>query len=481
MDLTGPLLDVIAFHPGDPQAFPFFEMPPKSALQRSSALLRMLSAVDDGWQLTKTGEALARLPLSPRAGRVLLAAAARGVLEEAALAVALLEDDRTFERGDAATRTDSDIGEQVARFEALLDHGQLRGPLVEAKRARDDLLRAARDLPQGPLAATRARALKAALLAGFPDRLCRRRRSGEADAVMVGGRGVRLARESGVLDAGLFLALHLTGGPGNSSLVRVAEAVDLDLLREVLPEQLSTSDEAVFDEDRGAFVGVRRTRFWDLVIEERSGVPVDPAAVAQSLAHAFSERFERLFRPDDDAVRLRDRIRFAAFALADADGWPDVSNAAIQAWLPELCEGKRTLDDVARINWQQVFEEKLSWQQRRLLDEVVPDRIEVPTGNHIRVDYGPALTEGGAPILAVRLQELFGLLDTPRVARGRIVVVLHLLSPGYKPVQVTKDLRSFWQNGYPEVKRELRARYPRHSWPEDPLTAEPTARARRRP
>jgi ATP-dependent helicase HrpB len=161
--------------------------------------------------------------------------------------------------------------------------------------------------------------------------------------------------------------------------------------------------------------------------------------------------------------------------------WPALGDDDIALWLPELCMGKRTLDDVKKLNWSSAILERMPWELKRVLDEEVPARLEVPSGSFIAVDYTSALDDGGAPTLAVRLQELFGLEETPTVARGRVPVVLQLLSPGYKPVQVTRDLRSFWRGAYVEVKKELRARYPKHSWPDDPLTAPPTARARRRP
>lgn len=296
---------------------------------------------------------------------------------------------------------------------------------------------------------------------------------------MVGGRGVRQLADSGV-DAPLFLALSLEG-KGAAAGVRVAEAVDEALLRAVFPTRVTTTNEAILDEDRGAFSGVRRTRFADLILEEKSGVAVDDDAVAVGLATAYAERFDRLFSPTDEALALRNRLRFAARVLSD-DALPVVDDDALKALLPALCatlvgKGRRRLEDVTNIDWRAVIEGELSWSQKQLLDEEVPARLSVPTGNALKVDYGPAL-DGGSPVLAVRLQECFGWLDTPRVARGRVPVVLHLLSPGYKPVQVTTDLRSFWQRGYLEVKKELKVRYPKHSWPEDPLSATPVAKGR---
>ncbi|MDP2344148.1 MAG: helicase-related protein [Deltaproteobacteria bacterium] len=290
-ELSRVLLDVALFTNACPRAFRFFEAPPKANMEQALGLLHLLGALDDAGKPTAHGAELARLPLSPRAAAVLLAAAHEDIVDDAALAMALLEDDRALSqlqpRGQAV-RTDSDL--QVL-LERAMDDSRLREVHASAKELQ-------RLVPSSSSAASGAPALrlKRALLAGFPDRLCRRRRSGEAEAVMVGQRGVRLASESGVVDAELFLALSLEG-QGASSLVRVAEAIDIGMLTAVSPHALRTVDEAILDEERGAFTGVRRTRFADLIISEKSGVAVDDDALALGLAAAFADRFERLFRP----------------------------------------------------------------------------------------------------------------------------------------------------------------------------------------
>ncbi|MCC7070450.1 MAG: ATP-dependent helicase HrpB [Deltaproteobacteria bacterium] len=466
-DLARVALDVLAFHPGPLTSFAFFERPTDAALTRAIDLLALLGALDDSRErLSQRGRRLAELSVQPRTGVLLLEGARFGYPGEAALWAAVLDDDRAWPRDEARTVTDSDLA------------------LFAVRRLPEDVRRAARDLarhvraPAGLPALDEESARRRALLAAFPDRLCRRRRAGEPDAAMVGGRGVRLARESGVRDASLFLALALEGGDRSAARVRVAEAVTLDDVRAVLPHLVTTADEAVFDEARGALAGVRRTRVADLIVEEKGGLAVDPSMAALALARAYAADFTRHFQPDDESARTLARLRFAARALPD-EAWPPVDDAGLISLLPALCTGKRTLDDAKKASWKGALLDRLTWAQRKLLDEEVPPRLEVPTGNHIGVDYQPAL-EGGAPVLAVRLQELFGLTETPRVAKGRVPVVLHLLSPGYKPVQVTSDLASFWRSGYAQVRGELRARYPKHSWPDDPLTAPPTARAKPR-
>ncbi|MBI1949128.1 MAG: ATP-dependent helicase HrpB [Deltaproteobacteria bacterium] len=466
-DLARVALDVLAFHPGPLASFAFFERPSDAALKRAVALLSMLGALDhSGERLSERGRRLAELPVQPRTGALLLEGARLGHPAEIALFAAILEDDRSWPREDARTATDSDVA------------------LIAERRLPEEVRRAARDLarqvraPTGLPAVDDETARRRALVAAYPDRVCKRRRAGEPEAAMVGGRGVRLSKESGVKDAELFLALALEGGDRTAARVRVAEAIALEDVRATLPHLVTTADEAVFDEGRGALAGVRRTRVADLIVEEKSGLPVAPEAAAAALAEAFVADFARRFRPDDETARTLARLRFAALALPEVQ-WPPVDEAGLKALVPDLCVGKRTLDAVAAADWKGALLGRLSWADRKLLDHEVPPRLEVPTGNHLTVDYQPAL-EGGAPVLAVRLQELFGLTETPKVAKGRVAVVLHLLSPGYKPVQVTSDLASFWRVGYPEVRGELRARYPKHSWPDDPLTAAPTARGRPR-
>lgn len=467
-DLAPVLLDVLSFHPGDPREFGFFERPSQRALDKALALLEMLGAVTIEHmtaRLTPLGRSIAALPVHPRTAAMLLAGGAGGDVEELCLAAALLEDDRAWPREPARTSTDSDLMTAMEAFD------ERRTPSHrDAARVRDDLRRLVRKHACGDAP------LKEALLRAFPDRLCRRRRPGTPDALMVGGRGVALGRESGVLawDADLFLALALEGD-GASARVRIAEAVSLRDVEQALPNLVERRDEAIFDDDRGALAGVRRTRVAGLVVEEKAGIAVSAEAAAQALADVIASDVSRHLPLDERARHALDRLAFARKHLAD-DAWPEGDD--VLAVLPELCLGKRTIADVAKADWAQAILGRLSWTQRKLLDEEVPPRLEVPTGNMITVDYGSAAAAGGAPVLAVRLQELFGLVDTPKIARGRVPVVMHLLSPGYKPVQVTTDLASFWRNTYAEVKKELRARYPKHAWPDDPLTAAPVAKGR---
>ena len=184
-------------------------------------------------------------------------------------------------------------------------------------------------------------------------------------------------------------------------------------------------------------------------------------------------------RADADAAQTIARLRLATQYLSE-ERWPDASEDGLRALLPELCATRRSLEELRRVDWGAELLGRLDGRQRALVDRELPERLQVPSGSRVRVDYASTLASGGGPVLAVKLQELFGLAESPRLARGRLPVTLHLLAPNGRPVQVTQDLASFWKNGYAEVRRALRGRYPKHPWPEDPWTAVPTARAKPR-
>ena len=229
-------------------------------------------------------------------------------------------------------------------------------------------------------------------------------------------------------------------------------------------------EEAVFLEEQGAVSGVHRSLYRDLVLAEKPSNKVAPESLAQCLAEQAAPQFERIFQPNKAARDFWFRLHFASKYMPE-ENWPDVSEAGLCARLPELCMGKRKLADLQKLDWHQVMSTGLSWKSRKVLDEQVPERLAVPSGSLVRIDYEPAFGDGGLPVLAVRLQEVFGWTETPTVVRGRVPILCHLLAPNMRPAQITRDLRGFWNQTYAEVRKELRQRYPKHSWPEDPWTA----------
>ncbi len=281
-------------------------------------------------------------------------------------------------------------------------------------------------------------------------------------------------------EAELFVCVELDrgrAGERSEALVRQASAIAAEWLP---AEGLRTADEAVFDPERERVVGRRRTCYRDLVIAEADCDP-GPEEAARILAAAAGERLERaLPLADREVASFLARVRSLGGWMPEL-GLPAFDGDELRALLPALAAGKRSFAELRRAPLLAVLRGALDHRQQRALENNAPTHVAVPSGSRVRLRYEAGeLREAGPPVLAVRIQELFGLEETPAVAGGRVPVVLHLLAPNYRPQQVTRDLASFWRRTYPEVRKELRARYPRHAWPEDPLAAEPERRPKRR-
>jgi ATP-dependent helicase HrpB len=295
---------------------------------------------------------------------------------------------------------------------------------------------------------------------------------------MVGGRGVRLDASSIVRESPLFLALdpREDDRARNRELrVRLASAIRPEWLETLYAGAVMRERIVRIDEERGRVVGAVVERYGDLVLREAPHAAVDPAEGTALLAAWLNPRLVETVRRDEDAAALLDRIESLRGWRPDL-GLPAFDADALAALLREDAPGTLSVADLERLPWPSLLKTRLGRHLVQQLDTLAPEAIPVPTGNRIRLKYEP----GRPPVLAVRLQELFGMRETPRVAGGQVAVLLHLLGPNYRPVQVTSDLSSFWANTYAQVRKDLRARYPKHAWPDDPLTAKPEAKGGRR-
>ena len=487
VDLAGPVLQLACFGETDLERFPWFEAPPPGALERALLLLERLGALGPHG-VTATGRAMGRIPAHPRIARLLLEGARLGVAREAAFAGALISERDPFSRGrsrgPSRRSADSDVLDRVRAlgdFErtghAPSELGDLNvGAARFALRARDELLRHAQavrdaDLPRDAHASRESARLEdgllRALLAAYPDRVARRRAKDDPRGVMVGGRGVRIAEESAVREAEFFVCVDLDAGRRGEraeALVRQASAIERDWLPK---ERVREAVAVTFDEERKAVTALRRTLYEDLVLEEvRTALP-DTGEVERVLAEAAaSDLSAALPLEEEETARFLARLRCLRGWMPELE-LPELDSAEITALLPELCAGARSFADLEKLPLASILKSKLSHAQARALDREAPERIQVPSGSHIALVY----EVGRPPVLAARIQELFGLADTPRVAGGRVGVLMHLLAPNHRPQQVTEDLRSFWNGAYADVRKELARRYPRHSWPEDPWNA----------
>jgi ATP-dependent helicase HrpB len=481
VDLAGPALQLLGFGERDLARFPWFEAPSATALERALRLLEALGAIGSHG-VSPLGREMARIPAHPRIARLLLEGARLSCEEEAALAGALLaeRDPLSRARGPSRRSSDSDV---LDRVRALEEFEQGRGSSADLNvggarfvlRARDDLLRhAGRKGRRGR--ARDDRAVLRALLAAYPDRVARRRQRDDPRGVMVGGRGVRLAEESAVREAELFLCVDLDAGRRGEraeALVRQASAIERGwLAKDRVREEVSAS----FDEAREAVTASRKFLYEDLVLEESQAALPEAAEVERALAEAAARDLGRaLPLTEAEVERFLARVRCLRGWMPEL-GLPSFDEVEIAALLPELCAGARSFADLRKLPLAEILKSKLTRPQSLALDREAPERIRVPSGSQIAVAYEP----GKPPVLAVRIQEVFGLADTPRIAGGRVKVLMHLLAPSHRPQQVTDDLRSFWNGAYREVRKELARRYPRHAWPEDPWNAPPERRPQRR-
>jgi ATP-dependent helicase HrpB len=486
-DMAGPLLQLLAL--GEQADFPWLDQPPPETIANARQLLRQLGAiespVDAADRITPLGQELVRLPAHPRLARLLLAGARHGVLRETAIAAALLSERDPFRAGSHSrrgprdkmnVRTRSDIVDRVLALQAFHAGLQLDDPELELHHGgASNVLRTSEqlyglvDVPLAARAADPVTAVMRALLEAFPDRLARLRPGTQDRATMVGGRGVRLDGGSRVRQEPFLLAIDLDDA-GGEARVRQASAVDPAWLEEepLAGTNLRKVEELLFAPSRRQVEARLRTYWADLVIDETPIAISNAAAAAELLAREAAAQLDRLLPADDSAAgKFLARIRWLAAAAPDL-GLPTLDNAALAALLPEVCSGLRSLDEIASADWLSRLQAAVGYERLAEIDRLAPSSHELPNGKRHPLIY----EAGKPPTLAVRIQELFGIRDTPRIAGGRVAVLLHLLGPNHRPQQVTSDLASFWQNTYPTVKKELRRRYPKHAWPDDPLSAQ---------
>ncbi|MBN9064571.1 MAG: ATP-dependent helicase HrpB [Rhizobiales bacterium] len=470
-DLSGLLLDCGAWGVSDPTRLRFLDPPPAPALNEARALLRRLDAIDRDGRLTDAGARIRALPLPPRLARMTIAAAARRAAQEAAELAAVI-----VERGLGGDAVD--LAERLDRF------ARDRGPRASGMRhmAADW----ARQAAQGATArAAETEASPAALLAlAYPDRIARARGK-RGDFVMANGRGAtlpeteRLAREE-------FIVVADVSGGAASARILLAAALDPADLDAVAGDRILVADEVAFDPATRA-LRARRVRRLDAITLDEKPEPA-PATIesARALARgAASAGVDRLGWTKAQN-QLRDRINYLRAALIKAGRsdeaalWPDLSAAALAAsvedWLAPFIVGRTRLAEIDADALQAALDTLAPYALRRELDAKTPTHFTAPTGSSIPIDYS---SEEG-PALSVRVQELFGLDRHPAIADGSIPLTLNLLSPAHRPIQITKDLPGFWRGSWAAVRADLRGRYPRHPWPENPLEAAPTTRAKPR-
>jgi ATP-dependent helicase HrpB len=484
-DFSGAALTLISWGERDLDAFPWLTPPRSESVTAATELLERLGAITPDRSLTETGAAMNRLPLHPRLARFLIEAVRRDVAREASLAAALLTERDPFRpsggnAGDAGGGTvvamgECDLTERVERLERYREGERPVGVAAAAARnvlrVADRLWHECQRLPafdESVGGGDRSERLRQCLLRAYPDRLARRRSPRSDRGRMIGGRGVQLRPESFVRRSELFLCIDIGSATGRGdATVRIASAIEPQWLEE---DRIREVSEPFFHPTRRAVVKRRRRYVDDLVLDE-SPVPCEPDEATAALLHAEAlRRWDEVFPADDAAVQgFVARVAFLREHAPELALDP-LDRGALEQVLRSLCWGCTSLAELRRTAWLEHLKARYDYEQHRLIDREAPPRVTVPSGNTIAVRYAA----GKPPVMEVRIQELFGWRETPRVAKGRVAIRLHLLGPNGRPQQITDDLENFWNRTYHEVRKELRGRYPKHHWPEDPLEAQAT-------
>lgn len=480
-DLAPLALELAAAGVGAADELRWLDPPPARLLEQARELLVQLGALSDagaGARITPHGLAMAELPVHPRLAHMLLRGRELGALKLACELAALLGE-RDVLRGDAARDANVELRLEwirrgdLSRVPPDVDRGTLARVIAEARALRDQL--GGREARHSGVEST----VDAGVLLAFayPDRIAQRRdSSGAARFVLRNGSGAVLPQAQG-LSATPYLVAAELGGETGEARIYLGAALTVDEIERHFAEQITTLRETSWDDDERAIRAFTRDTLGAVVLRERHERASADETRRLLLDHIRREGLDSLGWTDDSR-QLRNRIAFVR--AREPERWPDVSDAALLAqldeWLAPRLEGVSTIAALARASLRDALRAMLSWEQQRELDRRAPESFVAPTGTRAMIDY----SDPEQPTVEVRLQEMFGVAVTPTVDGGRVPLTLRLLSPARRPIQVTRDLAGFWRGSYSDVRKEMRGRYPKHPWPDNPLNAAPTTRAKPR-
>ena len=462
-----------------PEELAWLDVPPVAAYAQARELLARLGALNDSGALNAHGQAMAELPAHPRIAHLLLRGQALG-LGSLACDVAALLGERDILRGAGA-----DLHERTALLAGeSAGNRASRGAVQRAKQLARQFRGYLRGKPSEPVTdPEHPRWLGALLAFAYPDRVARQRRDGGGEYRLANGRAAQFGEPDALMKEPWLVVADLGSRQGQrEERIYLAAALDAALFDTVLAEQVKVHDELDWDEREGVLRAERQRKVGELVLSREALPGLDAEARSRALLGLVRRKGLELLPWTPELRQWQARVNLLRRLDLEGKGeseWPDVSDAALLAsledWLLPYLGKVSRLAHFANLELPGILHGLLPWPLPQRLDELAPRTLQVPSGSNIRLDYSEF-----PPVLAVRLQELFGLADTPRIAGGRLAVKLHLLSPAQRPVQVTQDLANFWRSTYAEVKKDLKGRYPKHYWPDDPLIAEPTARAKPR-
>ncbi len=484
IDLSEAILLLKASGTGDPRTFRWLDAPTEAAVQRAERLLHDLHALDTAGQLTETGAAMASLPLEPRFARLLLAGRQLDCLAETAFIAATVQGEGIFAKGNAGTgRKDfifaddpSDFAGEYRAFESAeamqFDPRRLAHLGIHARGSRDTAqifsrlleLCDRRSWTCGKIDfVSKREAVAKAILTAFSDQLAIRLSQGNLACRLVGNRRGKLDDQSCVRKADAFVACEITEVEARETTthLRLATAIELPWLEELFPDEVFSTDSANYDESRRRVTRLQQRRFRDLILESKESdhnVPLDDAA--EILAKRVLSGDLLLKEWDSQVEQFTHRLTCFSRWMPEL-GLPTWTEDDRIAAVSQICHGAISYKEIKDAPVWPVLNDWLSSQQRHLLDIHCPERIRLASGHSAKITYHPE----NDPFISAKLPQLVGTNQTPTIASGRIPLVVHILAPNQRPWQMTKDIPNFWQNGYPQMKKELAGRYPRHPWP----------------
>lgn len=494
-DLAPLALELAAWGVSDAAALSWLDPPPGAAFAQARELLTRLGALDDAGRITEAGRAMVKLPLHPRLAHMMFAAGKLGLGALAGDVAALLSEHDIF-TGEA--RRSVDFTQRIEALRAFSGHGGRRAAQAYGADpgACQRVAQAARQYRglQSKNAANASRADETSpslrtgdddlvhtgllLALAYPDRIAMQRGPGEHRYLLASGRGARFHEKGMRLRDSCIVAASLDAGE-TEGLIHLAAPVSVDALRAHPDIPIHSADVVRWDAQQQAVIARREERLGALVLDTDPLGKPDPEQLRAAMI-AGIRRLGLDALPWTRAAREWQARVLSLRAWLPEEGWPDVSDdtllSTLEDWLTPWLDGITRREHLARLDLAEILAARLDWRTAQRMEEAAPTHLTVPSGSRHRLEYTP----GESPVLRVKLQEMFGCAETPRIADGRVPVTLHLLSPAQRPIQVTQDLRGFWGRTYAEVKKELKGRYPKHPWPDDPWNAAPTGKAKKR-
>ena len=481
-DISSLLLELAVWGVKEPSLLAWLDPPPAAALDSARQLLSSLGLIDRTGSVTPEGRRAVRLPLHPRLGKMLLRAAESGCSGLGADLAAILSE-RDIVRRNSAVSGDPDISRRLDMLSAW--RSSRKAPdsadlwaLRAADRTAKQLLRLLAGMSRvDDKKFSDQDMIPRLLLSAFPDRIAKKREDANGSFVLSQGRGMRLSAESCLAGSPYIVAVHLDAGESTEGRVHIAAALSEPLIRQECSKNIRTKRRIEWSKKERKIIAAAEESLGAVLLSVKPFPPAEEE-VLPILCEAIKNG-QASVSFSTEARKFQARISLIRKAFPEQN-MPDLSEEHLianpEAWLMPWLGRMRTAQDISSLDILPALRAMVSWKQQQFLDEQAPTHLSVPSGSRIAIDYAA----GEIPVLSVKLQEMFGLADTPAIAGGRVKVLLHLLSPARRPVQVTQDLKGFWNNGYQQVKKELKGRYPKHPWPDDPWNAVPTRRLKPR-